>query len=145
MKPFSLHTVLNYRQRLEDMAQNGLAKAQQAEELARRELEQERDRHQAVISMIERIQREGVGITELIRYEDHLVQVKERLGKLDEQLEKRKQDVEQARRQLLKKSRERQAMEKLRERQDAAWKVYLNKKEAAMLDEIAIIFNEKNR
>jgi len=43
----------------------------------------------------------------------------------------------------MKKAKDRQVMEKLKERQNADWQQYLNKKEAAMLDEIAIIFHNK--
>ena len=34
-------------------------------------------------------------------------------------------------------------MEKLKEKQNQSWKEHLEKKEAALLDEIAIIFHEK--
>ncbi len=143
MKPFSMHAVLDYRQRLEDIAKNNMGKAQQAEQIARAELQANQDEHRALIEFIERIQYDGVEITELIRYEEHLAVLKARVTQLSEQLAKKHEAVEQARRQLLEKSRERQAIEKLKEKQDAAWKQYLNKKEAAVLDEIAIIFNEK--
>ncbi len=68
---------------------------------------------------------------------------KNRIAELKKQLAKRKQQVTVCQNELLKKSRERQVMKKLKEKQNTAWKQYLNKKEAAMLDEIAIIYHNK--
>jgi flagellar FliJ protein len=44
---------------------------------------------------------------------------------------------------LIKRSKERKVMEKLKTRQNQAWRAHLDKKEAAMLDEIAVIFHER--
>lgn len=55
-----------------------------------------------------------------------------------------KKIVKQKRGLLLKKSKEHKILAKLKENQDSAWKDYQNKKEAAMLDEIAVLHHEKN-
>jgi len=72
MKPFSLDTVLDYRQRLEDVAKNNLSQARQAEEEARLRLENEQEKYRELVATIERVQEKGVNIMELIRHEEML-------------------------------------------------------------------------
>ena len=144
MKPFTLETVLSYRQRLEDIAKNNLAKARQAEESAQAQLADQQRNYEKLVALIDRVQREGIGISELIHHEDHLTYVKNRIVAIEKDLKKKREHVSRTRQELLRKSRERQVMEKLKERQNSAWKQYLNKKEAAILDEIAIIFHNKH-
>ena len=66
-----------------------------------------------------------------------------RIQTLQIELSKRHEKAESERDILLKRSKEKQAMEKLKEKQNAAYRYYLNKKEAALLDEIAIIYHDK--
>jgi len=143
MKPFSLDTVLSYRQRLEDIAKNNLAKARQAEQAIQAQLTEQRDSYAVLTAHIERVQQEGIGITELIHHEDHLTYIKDKISSLEKNLTKKRDQVARTRQELLGKSRDRQVMEKLKERQNSAWRQHLNKKEAAILDEIAIIFHNK--
>lgn len=143
MQPFKLDTVLDFRQRLEDIAKNTLAEARQMESAVQVQLENQQTSYASLVETIDRVQAEGVDIYELIRLEEHLVFIKNRITELKIQLAKRKQQVTVCQNKLLTKSRERQVMEKLKEKQNTAWKQYLNKKEAAMLDEIAIIYHNK--
>ncbi|WP_136807893.1 flagellar export protein FliJ [Desulfosediminicola flagellatus] len=143
MQPFKLDTVLDFRQRLEDIAKNTLAEARQMERAVQVQLDNQQASYATLLTTIDRVQAEGVDINELIRLEEHLVFIKNRITELKTQLAKRKQQVTVCQNELLKKSRERQVMKKLKEKQNTAWKQYLNKKEAAMLDEIAIIYHNK--
>lgn len=143
MKPFSLDTVLDFRQQLEDIAKNKLAEARLFEAEVKVQLEEQHNNHLAVVTEIDRVQTEGVDINELIRLEEHRIIIKDRITELKKQLDLREQQVAAAQKELLKKSRDRQVMEKLKEKQNSAWKHYLNKKEAAMIDEIAIIYHNK--
>ncbi len=143
MQPFKLDTVLDFRQRLEDIAKNTLAEARQMERAVQVQLDNQQASYATLLTTIDRVQAEGVDIYELIRLEEHLVFIKNRIAELKKQLAKRKQQVTVCQNELLKKSRERQVMKKLKEKQNTAWKQYLNKKEAAMLDEIAIIYHNK--
>lgn len=143
MKPFSLDTVLSYRERLEDLAKNKLAEALQAHKDAQKVLSDLEADYQEKAVLIEKVQMEGVGINDLIRLEEHLAYTKQRIAEERDTLEQRRKDVEKSRLHLLDKSRERQVMEKLKEKQNDAWKQHLNKKEAAFLDEIAIVFHDK--
>ncbi len=143
MKPFTLNTVLNYRQQLEDIAKNKLAEARLRERKIRVRREEQQQKYTSVISTITKQQLVGIDINELIRLEEHLIFIKNTINELNVQIAEREKEVVACQNELLKKSRDRQIMEKLKERQNAAWKQYLNKKEAAMLDEIAIIFHNK--
>ncbi len=143
MKPFALDTVLSYRQRLEDIAKNNLAQARIVENETALKLAEEQESYLSLVKMIERVQQQGVSIIDLITHEEHLEFVKMRVVELEKELEQKKDHVARTRKELLKKARERQVLEKLKERQNADWKHYLNKKEAAMLDEIAIIYHNK--
>lgn len=143
MKPFSLDTVLDFRQQLEDIAKNKLTETRLLEAEVKVQLEEQYNNHLAVVTKIDRVQTEGVDINELIRLEEHRIFIKDRITELKKQLDLREQQVAAAQKELLKKSRDRQVMEKLKEKQNSTWKQYLNKKEAAMLDEIAIIYHNK--
>ncbi len=143
MKPFNLHTVLSYRQRLEDIAINRLAETRKAERLARKKLKDEEDKYELIVAKIEQLQSDGVSINDLIRLEEHLLYVKDQVEKLSQELLQKKKLMAQRQKELLKRSRDRQVLDKLKDRQNLMYKNYLDKKEAATLDEIAIIFHNK--
>lgn len=143
MKPFALDTVLSYRQRLEDIAKNNLAQARLAEHEAQTQLADQQERYRSLVATIEQVQRQGVNILELITHEEHLDFIKRSITELEKDLKKKREHVVRVRNDLMKKARDRQVMEKLKERQNADWQQYLNKKEAAMLDEIAIIHHNR--
>lgn len=143
MKPFALDTVLSYRQRLEDTAKNNLAKALLALQQAEERYNNEQHSYRQLLSQIDMAQQEGINITDLIRLEEHLAFIKNRVAGFKAELQKKEAEVAKIRQELLDKSRERQVMDKLREKQNLAYKQHLDKKEAANLDEIAIIFHNK--
>jgi len=139
MKPFSLETVLNYRQRLEDIAHNRFFKAEQTRAIVKQKLNQEQNKLGQLIEKSVQLQARGVTITELIRYETSIVQNEENIISIKKNLDEKTMLMHKERENLIQRSRDRQIMERLKEQQNHAWKEYLNKKEAAMLDEIAII------
>lgn len=143
MKPFTLDTVLQYRERLENLAQEALSKARREEDQVKQALDRQTEEYERLKTYIDRIQREGVTITELIGKEEHLAYIREGIKALQAELGKKQQGVKKAHRMLVEKSRDRQVMEKLKEKQNSAWKQYLNKKEAAILDEMAIMFHDR--
>lgn len=142
-KPFTLDTVLHYRERLETLAQEALALARQAEDKVLEELDRNHQASNALITHINTIQEQGVGITELISQEEHLAYIKNQVRELEEELAEKREHVKKCHSLLVERSKQRQVMEKLKERQNAAWKQYLDKKEAAMLDEMAIVFHDR--
>ncbi len=143
MKPFTLNTVLNYRVQLEKMAQNRLLLAEKKRTEILVQLQEKQTLFQKLIRESAQRQSEGIEVVELIRYEERIEFVKNELAALQKVLAERDEAVRKERENTLQKSKERKVMEKLKEKQDAAWQFYLDKKEAAMLDEIAVIFHER--
>ena len=143
MKPFSLDTVLNYRKRLEDIAKNRLFEAQSELHKVQEKLTQEETSYAELIITLERRQTEGMEILDLIRYEDQILFTKNRIIAIKKTLAEKISRVAAEREHLIQRSKERKIMEKLKEKQNASWREHLDKKEAALLDEIAIIFHDK--
>lgn len=143
MKPFSLETVLKYRKRLEDIAKNRLHEAQTAMQMVRERLETEEQLYADLMATVDRRQFEGIDILDLIRYEEQIQFSKNRIAAIRKTLEEKTARVVEEREILIRRSKERKVMEKLKTRQNQAWRDHLGKKEAAMLDEIAVIFHER--
>ena len=143
MKPFSLDTVLKYRKRLEDIAKNRLHEAQTARQMVQERLAAEEQEYAGLLATLDRRQFEGIDILELIRYEEQIMFSKNRIAAIRKTLDDKTARVVEARELLIRRSKERNVMEKLKTRQNQAWQNYLDKKEAAMLDEIAVIYHER--
>ena len=139
MKPFSLETVLNYRQRLEDIAHNRFFEAEKNRTIIEKKLAHELKLLDKLIKTSSALQAKGITITELIRYENIILKNEENILAIRKTLAEKEVLAEKERENLIRRSRDRQILEGLKDHQNLAWKAYLNKKEAAMLDEIAII------
>ena len=142
MKPFTLQTVLDYRKRLEDVAQHRLIEAKKIQSTIEKKLSDETDILTQFINEAEILQTEGIGITELIRYEERIAAQKHNLTAIKKNLSEKSDLVRKEHHNLTHRSKERQIMERLKETQNKAWLRYLDKKEAAMLDEIATTRHE---
>ena len=142
MKPFSLNNVLAYRKRLEDIAQNRFFEARKVHQLIEQKHAEEKGILCELTDRSEHLQSEGVNITELIRYEERILQVKTNLLAIAKNLAEKAEILKREHQNLINRARERQIMERLKERQDRAWAAYLDKKETSMLDEIAILRHE---
>jgi flagellar FliJ protein len=137
MKPFSLQTVLDYRKRLEDIAQHRFIEAKKIWETIEKKLNDEINALTEFIKETEKLQTAGIGITELIRHEERITAQKSNITAIKKHLKERSELVQKEQQNLIHRSKERQIMEQLKETQNKAWQSYLNKKEAAMLDELA--------
>lgn len=142
MKPFSLQAVLSYRQRLEEIAQYRLAEAKKTQETIKKKLADEVTALALFIDESESLQAKGIGITELIRHEGRITAQKHNILAIEKNLVEKASIVRREQQNLIHRSKERQIMEQLKETQNKAWLGYLNKKEAAMLDEIATTRHE---
>jgi flagellar protein FliJ len=145
MKPFSLQTVLNYRNRLEDIAQHRLAEAKKVQHTIEKRLQEEQYSLTLFIEEAERLQKEGIGITELIRHEERITAQKMNIQAIAKNLTEKNDIVEKEQQNLVRRSMDRQILERLKDSQNSAWKGYLDKKEAAMLDEIAVSRHESEK
>ncbi len=142
MKPFTLENVLSYRKRLEDIAQYRFSEAQKVQQQVEQILADENKILAELSRRSEHLQVEGVNITELIRYEERILQVKANVKAIVKTLAEKTEIVLRERQNLINRAKERQIMERLKERQNKAWTAFLNKKETAMLDEIAILHHD---
>jgi flagellar FliJ protein len=142
MKPFSLQTVLDYRKRLEDIGQHRLVVAKNVEKIIKKKLNDEVSALALFISESDALQAKGIEITELIRFEERITAQKHNIHAIKKNLTEKSALVQKEQQHLVHCSKERQIMERLKETQNIAWKGYLNKKEAAMLDEIATTRHE---
>ena len=122
---------------MEDIAQHRLVEAQKVEETIRKKLKDEMSALELFINETEALQAKGIGITELIRYEERITAQKQNILAIKKNLSEKSELVEKEHQHLIQRSKERQIMERLKETQNIAWKKYVDKKEAAMLDEIA--------
>ena len=143
MKPFSLDTVLNYRLQLEKVALNRLFAAEKKRAEALHALQQQQQSYDNLLNELTRRRSQGMDVGEMIRYEERITLEKKELELLQTALADQEKKVLRERDNVIQKSKERKVMEKLKVKQDAAWKRHLNKKEAALLDEIAVIFHER--
>lgn len=143
-KPFTLDTVLNYRKRLEDLAKNRFFEARNIHTIISDKLQSEKMALTALIEETEKLQAEGVEIRKLILFEEKITASQKNVIAIEKNLQEKAKIVEQEQKNLLKRSRERQIMDRLKIEQNVSWQRYLDKKEAAMLDEIAIIRHGKD-
>lgn len=144
MKPFSLQTVLNHRKRLEDIAQHRFLEAKKTHGIIKTKLDDASHALKDFIVESAQLQQKGIGITELIRHEERIAAQQQNVQAIKKTLAEKTQLVEKEQQNLLLRSKERQIMERLKEKQNKAWQAYLNKQEAAMLDEIATTRHESN-
>jgi flagellar protein FliJ len=145
MKPFSMHAVLKFRKQLEDNARQQLY---QALELEARLLEATMQTEEALSDLYHDAQRDkeqGTSIDRMLLFDYRIDLVKQQLEEQRSDLEKQQAQVGMKRQQLVKASKDRKVMEKLKEQQNAAHARFLDKKEMAMLDEIAVLSHERNR
>ncbi len=139
MKPFSLDSVLRHRKRQESLARNKFTEAKEVAEMTGRRYREEQRKLTALLQEIDKMQQNGIEITTLIRYQEQVSRRKDQIIAIEKNLKEKKNLVRQTRQNLLTKTRERQIMEQLREEQNRAWRRHLEKKEAMMLDEIAVM------
>jgi flagellar protein FliJ len=139
MKPFALENVLAYRKRLEDIAQHRFFEAKKVQQQVEQKLAEEREVLYDLSHRSENLQSEGVIITELIRYEERILQVKANVRAIAKTLADKAEIALREHQNLISRAKERQIMERLKERQNKAWAAFLDKKETAILDEIAIL------
>lgn len=143
MKPFSLTVVLDYRKRLEDQAKNKLFEARKAKEVIENKIVLQKKTYQQILQNRDDIQQNGCQILDLITVEAKINFTIKQIDELKTVLSNKEEYVQRAHQSLLKRSKEKQVLEKLRDKQNMEWRKYLNKKEAAMLDEIAILRHNK--
>ena len=137
-KKFKLQSVLNYRQSLEDQAQQVLTSSlQEKSELEAELTRQQKLLHKHDAELCAR-QQDGLTVAEMELFEVSIQHCRRLIAHLHQQLTQLERRIVGEREELLAKARDRQVMEKLKEKQDAEYLKELNRKEREMLDEISL-------
>jgi len=143
MKPFTLDAVLQHRKSLEDQVAYQLVKAREEARDAQRQLNEEKEILTFLVETMAREQTLGIEVVKLAQFEQRIILIGKQVQALQALLQKKQEAVNRAQKYLIAKSKDRKIMETLQQKQDEAWQQYLNKKETATLDEIAVIFHNR--
>ena len=139
MKPFTMHAVLQYRQQLENIARQRLYQAMEVEARMQEALLQVKKELAELYNSLQKDKEQGTTVDRLILFDHRIEMVQEQVVIRQNELVKQQVQVTNKRQQLIKASKDRKIMEKLREQQNAAYAHHLEKKETSMLDEIAVL------
>lgn len=142
-KPFSLEIVLKVRKRKEDLAQQKLIQALSVQKEVENKLSTARINQKKIIGILEKKQLEGILAVELGIFEERITYAHGEIKSLLQELREKKEICENKRNRLIEKSRDYKVLQELKDRQNRAWKQYIDKREANMLDEIAILHHER--
>lgn len=144
MKPFQLEAVLKQRKLQVDLAQKRLSQAQDQFVRVTSIYNSKRESYKKLSAEIVSMQSKGVLIHELLLHEEHSVFLKDEIVKINENLQTKKKIAEEAREHLISSVKSHKILAELKERQNAAYQQYLDKKENDMLDEIAVVRHGKS-
>lgn len=135
---FKLQAVLKYRQSLEDQAQQILATSLQRQSDLKNQLQEKKQRLQRLDRELKIRQVDGLTVAEMDLYESQIQHHRRSIEDIQNQLHRLDQQIDFERKELLHAARERQVMEKLKDKQEAEYQQELSRKERAMLDEISL-------
>lgn len=135
---FKLQSVLNYRQSLEGQAQQVLAVSLQQQSDLEGQLQQQRSHLQQYDGELKKRQVEGLTVAEMDLYESQIQHCRYLIEDILLRLQRLERQILSEREELLHAARERQIMEKLKDKQEAEYRLELSRKERAMLDEISL-------
>lgn len=141
--PFALNSVLKFRKRQENLAQEQFIQARIAAESAEKKLNTAKIEQENLIRALETEQEKGLFVQDLARFEDRIQYGKRQIQLLKNKLQEKNKVTQRKRQRLIEKSKEFKTLDSLKEQQNKTWKDYLEKQEAAMLDEIAILHHDR--
>lgn len=137
-KKFKLQSVLNYRQSLEDQAQQVLTASLQCKSDFEEKLRQQRELLRQHDTELKERQQEGLTVAEMELYEVPILHCRRMIEQLQQQLARVERQIIAEREELLSAARDRQVMEKLKNKQEAEYRKELSRKEREILDEISL-------
>ena len=144
MKPFEMEPVLRYRKQTEDTARQNLLKSQLREEEIREHRDDLCRQLDILHQQIREMSVQGTDADQLLRHHIWMDTVKARLASAEKKLAREKKRSKRKRARLLTASKERKALEKLRDQQNHTYQQLQRSREAASIDETAILrFNHK--
>lgn len=139
MKPFSMEPVLRYRKQVEDTVRQELFISLEQEAKIKAELLQKIKTLATLYTNLADEQRQGTTVNRLQLFTNRIDVGQNEIRDLQKKLQEQQQVVARKRRKLVQASQDKKSLEKLKEKQNLAYKQYKDKKEAAMLDEIAVL------
>ncbi len=135
---FKLQSVLNYRQILEDQAQQQLSSSLQQRLELRQQMTRVAERLMQTDRELKLKQQKGMDIADLTLFEDQISHCQRQLDLLRKQQLRLERTIDEQRQELLQASMERQVMEKLRDKQKDEYLREEGRKERELLDEISL-------
>jgi flagellar FliJ protein len=135
---FKLQTVLNHRQRLENLAQQNLADSLQRETAMQHQLAGHRTSLNTLQQELTHRQQTGITAQELQLFRLSINRQRKVLQGLIEQAEKLHREVRNNRQLLAEAAREKKLLENLKDKKEAEQKYQDNRQELATLDDIAL-------
>jgi len=145
MKPFTMHAVLKYRQQLEDLSRQKLYQSLEVEARLQEALLQVQEKLAELYSDQQKDKENGTTVDRLLLFDHRIELVQSQVVQSQNELEKQQTQVQLIKQHLVKTSKDRKIMEKLREQQNASHVKYLEKKESGMLDEIAVLAHARKQ
>jgi len=137
-KKFKLQSVLNYRQSLEDQAQQILTASLQRKSDLEVELQRQQESLNQHDAELKERQRDGLTIAEMELFEVPIQHCRRLIDQLQRDMIQLERQIIGEREELLNVARDRQVMEKLKDKQEAEYLQELNRKEREILDEISL-------
>lgn len=135
---FKLQTVLNHRQRLEHLAQQKLADSLRRETAMQQQLTSQRTTLNKLIQELSHRQQTGISVQDLQLFRLSINRHRKDLQTLTEQAEKLHREVKSNRQLLTEAAQEKKLLENLKEKKEAEQKHQDNRRESAILDDIAL-------
>lgn len=145
MKPFRLAAVLQQRQIQKDEAQKRLSDAQKQRDRVAAICKSKMQQLENLNNDLQKYQKEGIVIHKLIALEEHTLYIKEEITKIQTNLKTKEKIVKDQRAHLIACAQQYKIMDELKKKQNTAYKLFLDKKESAMLDEIAVVRHGKEK
>jgi len=135
---FKLQSVLNYRQSLEDQAQQVLTTSLQRQKEFEKQLNDQLQVLTTADTELKRRQKDGMSVAEIDLYESQIYHCQRTIEDIQQRLQRLERRIKEERKELLHAARERQVLEKLKDKQEAEYQQELSRQERVMLDEISL-------
>lgn len=137
-RKFKLQSVLNYRQSLEDLAQQALAVSLQRKSDLEAELQCQQSKLQQHDVELKQRQQDGLSVAEIDLFETQIQHCRRMITQLQQELDSLERQIVGERQELISMARDRQVMEKLKDKQETEYRKELSRKEREILDEISL-------
>jgi flagellar protein FliJ len=144
MKPFRLQTVLNYKKRLENIAQKSLLNCFEEQSSLNTEKQMEKEEVQRLCEELQKAKQKNIILSEVMLYEEFIHIKKKHMDDISRKLATLDSEIEQKKEELVKVRQEKRALEILKEKREEKEKRKQKHSENIFLDEAAILgFGER--